>query len=72
MTAKTPTSAAASKSPIAARDFKDADTGRAFAGGKPVEDVEDGLLENYRTAGLLRPTVLNGAQQIVADGQDAA
>ncbi len=46
----------ATKSPIAARDFKDADSGRSFAEGKPVEDVERGVIENYRAAGLLKPS----------------
>lgn len=68
MTAKKTTTSAA---PIAARNFSDADTGRSFIGGEPVQDVEDGVLGNYRAAGLLRPTDMNDAQQIVADGQDA-
>lgn len=78
MTAKTKTNADGdtgtkpTSGPVAARKFKDADTGRSFVEGESITDVAPALLDNYRAAGLLRPDELNDAQQIVADGQDAA
>ena len=70
MTKKT-AATATSMTPIAARNFKDAGTGRSFVGGETLQEVEAGELENYRAAGLLRPADMDDAQQIVADGQDA-
>jgi hypothetical protein len=47
------TTAANAKSLVATRPFKDAGTGRSFEGGKPVEDLDEGTLGNYRAAGLV-------------------
>lgn len=57
--------ASTSKGPIAARRFRDADSGRTFEAGAAIDNVEPALLENYRTAGLV------GSDDAAADAQDA-
>ncbi len=44
------------KSKYATRAFNDAGTGRAFAAGEEISDVEAGVLENYEAAGLVSDT----------------
>lgn len=41
---------------FATRNFSDADTGREFAGGEKLVDVDAGTLGNYRAAGLASTT----------------
>jgi hypothetical protein len=41
------------KSKFATRAFNDAGTGRAFAAGEEISDVEAGVVANYEAAGLV-------------------
>lgn len=41
------------KTMYATRDFKDAGTGRSFARGEPMTDVDEGTVGNYEAAKLV-------------------
>ena len=56
------------KTKFATRAFNDAGTGRAFAAGEEISDVEDGVLENYEAAGL----VSDDGEPLSADADGAA
>lgn len=56
------------KTMYATRDFKDAGTGRSFARGEPMTDVDEGTVGNYEAAKLVtdeNPNPVAAPEQVV-------